>query len=205
MTFAHTLTKNAIQTEEGQIAALAHQAHAAQHLRAVIESKDELNKLTKMLDGFGVKHAETLAALDEQKKNLRLLEETGKQLDDRRLEIQQTHEANLAFVGQEHEKRMAEFNAHVEKKYGEISSAEESIKRRKTETETHAETVDAELVRRKAVADERDQRLQDAEHEHRQNVANHAVAVQKLEAFAKQVADRHQKVSHLETEDILKG
>jgi chromosome segregation ATPase len=202
--FQHSVHHNPIDTEEGQIKALSLQAHAAQHLRKVIENKDELDKLTTMLDNFSVKHAETLKALETQKEQLKLLTETGKQLEERRLEIQNTHDENLAFVAKEHENRMAEFNAHVEEKYKEIKGSEDALRRHKEKFDVEMTERNADALRIETGLSERAGSLETREEEHQKNVAKLAEDREKLQAFAGELSVRHEKVAHLEKESLAK-
>jgi DNA repair exonuclease SbcCD ATPase subunit len=199
------MSKPSIETEEGQIAALAHQAHAAQHLRAVIENKDELNKLVTMLDSFSTKHAETLEALEQQKAQLKIIEETGAQLDERRLEMQELHAKNVADVTAQHEQRMKEFNAHVEKKYDEISGAEKSVQRRQEEAEDEITEHMNKVNRLRTDFEERLAAIEEREETHRQNVKQLENDRAALNTFANDVAARHEKVTGLERAAILKG
>lgn len=203
--FQQPAHNNHIDTEEGQLKALAVSAHHANTILNLVEHKEEVKKLDERLANFSEKHKEVLEALETQKQQARALEDHARIVEARAAEIEQFHQENLVRVQQEHEFRMAEFSEHVEGRQTELRGMEEATMRKCQNMEMETNRRVNEVVKREQAADIREGSLNNAIEKHRQNLVAHEERVEQLNDWEVRLDKRHDEVTQLEKNALKKG
>lgn len=202
--FSHKQPQAIIDTEAGQLEALALAGKFVGTLSALLTNKDGIKNVNDALADFDKKHAEHKSVLAANRELMTEIENQHEKLDRRAQDLDAQHVANMGEVEVAHQQSKDKFEAEMKIA---TEGANQWLEGEKKKLNSHAaelETREQDIIRRTRLLDEREANLHKLEDEMNAVGKAHRDREQKLTIMACKLDERHNEVTALE-KNALKG
>lgn len=202
--FVHNNPQAIIDTDAGQLEALALAGKFVGTLSDLLTNKDGIVNVNKALADFDKKHTAHKAILSENKIIVSQIEEANKQIDIRIADVAAAEEASKASIKNEHQAMLARVDEGLEKA---TARANQIMQARIDKLDAReAELADREqgVSRAQTILDQREALLHEMDDKLKAKEKGLDGRATLLDAHAKKLAARHDEVTALE-KSALKG